>query len=556
MAKHHLHNHDAILTDILSDELKKQPGEMPILAPMTKDSPATEDIRLEPSVWNKTLYEALLDGRDRHGGGHFVVEDSAREPLGYGRLILGAAIIGRKIERHTAPGERVGIMLPNVAGLAAVFFGLQSIGRVPAMLNFSTGLKNLVAACKTTGMETMITSRKFVEEAGFEELIAGLKEHVHILWTEDLRANITRFDKIRGLWDAKRARNRFKRRRVVPSDTAVMLFTSGSEGLPKGVALSHISLLANCEQFLKAEKIDESRSIFNPLPTFHSFGLTVGLIAPIVVGMRTYLYPSPLHYKQIPSEVKASGCDILVGTDTFMAGWGRVASKEDFANLTLVVLGAERVKESTRKLWMDKFGLWLLEGYGATECAPVICANTPEHHKDGSVGRMMPGMKYRIEPIPGLKTGGRLHVKGPNIMRGYMRHDAPGLLEPTTAGWHDTGDIVDVDENGFVTIQGRAKRFAKLGGEMVSLAAVEMNVAAVWPDHNHAVVAVDHKTKGEALVLVTDMPEPDIKRLVKWAKINGVPELMMPKKFITVSELPVLGTGKLDYLAIQELATA
>lgn len=523
-------------------------------APVTKSSPATADIPLDSSAWNKTLFEAVLDARERLGGDCFVVEDTEREPMSYDRLILGATIIGRKIEKQTAPGERVGLMLPNVVGIAAVFCGIQLVGRVPAMLNFSAGLKSLVAACKTVRMETMITSRRFIEQAGLDDVIAELSKHVHILWTEDLRASVNALDKLKGVWDAKRARQRFERRRVAPSDTAVILFTSGSEGLPKGVALSHSGILANCEQFLKAEKINESRAIFNALPTFHSFGLTVGLVAPLVIGMRTYLYPSPLHYKQIPAEVKASGCDILVGTDTFMAGWGRVAKKEDFENLTLVVLGAERVKEATRKLWMDKFGLWLLEGYGVTECAPVICANTPEHKKDGSVGRLMPGMKYRIEPIPGLKSGGRLHVKGPNIMRGYMRHEAPGLLEPPTAGWHDTGDIVDVDIEGYVTIQGRAKRFAKIGGEMVSLAAVEMNIAQVWPDNNHAVVAVDHETKGEALMLITDLIDPDKKRLTKWAKINGVPELMMPKKFVHIEELPVLGTGKVDYLSLQEIA--
>lgn len=523
-------------------------------APETRASPATADIPLDSNAWNKTLFESALDARDKLGGDRLVVGDTERQPMSYDRLILGATIIGRKIEKQTSPGERVGLMLPNVMGVAAVFYGMQLVGRVPAMLNFSAGLKSLIAACKTVRMETLVTSRQFIEKAGLEDVIEELAKHVHILWTEDLRASVNAFDKIKGVWDSKRARQRYVRRRVAPSDTAVMLFTSGSEGVPKAVALSHSALLANCEQFLKAEKIDESRAIFNALPTFHSFGLTVGLIAPVVVGMRTYLYPSPLHYKQIPAEVKASGCDILVGTDTFMAGWGRVAQKEDFANLTLVVLGAERVKEATRKLWMEKFGHWLLEGYGVTECAPVICANTPEHKKDGSVGRLMPGMKYRLEPIPGLKKGGRLHVKGPNVMRGYMRHEAPGLLEPPTAGWHDTGDIVEVDSEGFVTIQGRAKRFAKLGGEMISLAAVEMNIAQVWPDNNHAVVAVDHESKGEALVLVTDLPDPDKKRLVKWAKINGIPELMMPKKFLHIDELPVLGTGKVDYLTIQDLA--
>lgn len=533
----------------------KKPKATSALAPVTRESPVTAYIALDSTVWNKTLFEALLDARDRLGGDRSVVEDTERAPLSYDRLILGATILGRKLEKHTTPGERVGLMLPNAAGLAVVLFGLQCTGRVPAMMNFSSGLKNLVSACRTTRMETMVTSRRFIEEAGLEDLIAGLRHHVDVLWTEDLRDSIGTLDKIRGAWQAKRARKRFERRRVVPGDTAVMLFTSGSEGVPKGVALSHMGLLANCEQFLKTEKIDETRAIFNPLPVFHCFGLTVGLIAPIVAGLRTYLYPSPLHYKQIPAEVKLSGCDILVGTDTFAAGWGRAASKEDFAGLTLVVLGAERVRDATRKLWMDKFGLWLLEGYGATECAPVISANTEEHHKDGSVGRLMPGMKYRIEPVPGLQAGGRLHVKGPNVMRGYMRHEAPGLLEPTTAGWHDTGDIVDVDENGFITIQGRAKRFAKIGGEMISLGAVEANIAELWPDHNHAVVAIDHTSKGEALVLVTDKPDPDLKRLVKWARINGVPELMMPKKFVVVEDLPLLGTGKLDYPAIQQLAT-
>ena len=532
----------------------KKPEARSVLAPVTKASPATAYVTLDSAAWTRTLFEALLDARDRLGGERIVVEDSERAPVSYDRLILEATILGRKLEKLSAPGERFGVMLPNVAGLAAVFFGLQCVGRVPAMLNFSSGLKNLLAACRTTRMETMVTSRKFVEQAGLADLIEGLQGQVHVVWTEDLRDSIGTLDKLRGAWHAKRARQRFERRRVAPSDTAVMLFTSGSEGLPKGVAHSHMGLLANCEQFLKTEKIDETRAIFNPLPVFHSFGLTVGLIAPIVAGLRTYLYPSPLHYKQIPAEVKSSGCDILLGTDTFAAGWGRVASRDDFANLTLVVLGAERVKDATRKLWMDKFGLWLLEGYGATECAPVIAANTEEHHKDGSVGRLMPCMKYRIEPIPGLNSGGRLHVKGPNVMRGYMRYEAPGLLEPTTAGWHDTGDIVDVDENGFITIQGRAKRFAKIGGEMISLGAVEANIAQVWPDHNHAVVAIDHTSKGEALVLVTDKPDPDMKRLVKWAKINGVPELMMPKKFVIVKELPVLGMGKLDYPGIQTLA--
>ena len=524
--------------------------------PETLEAAATADVPIDPGAWNKTLFEALLDARDKWGGDRQIIEDTERQPLTYDRLILGATIFGAKLEKKTSAGERVGVMLPNVVGVAAVFFGLQLIDRVPAMLNFSAGLKSVSAGCRAGRITTVISSRKFIAKAGLQDLIKGLKPQVKFLWTEDIRASINVFDKVFGVLNAKRARARYTKRRVEPSNTAVMLFTSGSEGVPKGVVLSHANILANCEQFLKAEKIDETRAIFNALPTFHSFGMTVGLVAPVVVGMRTYFYPSPLHYKQIPAEIKASGCDILVGTDTFAAAWGRVAKKEDFENLTLVVLGAERIKAATYKLWKDKFDISLMEGYGVTECAPAIAANSPDMHREGTVGRMMPGMQYRIEPIPGLDKGGRLHVKGPNIMRGYMRYDAPGLLEPPTAGWHDTGDIVEIDADGFITILGRARRFAKIGGEMISLAAVEKNISSVWPDDDHAVVAIDHETKGEALLLITTRTSFERKELVRWAKINGVSELTMPKKSIVVEALPVMGTGKIDYIAIQKIATA
>ena len=418
------------------------------------------------------------------------------------------------------------------------------------MLNFSIGLKSLEASCIAAGITTIVTSRLFVETAKLEEIVAALGKGRSIVWTEDVRGSIGFLDKMKGMAKARMAR-RLAGASVSPDAIAVMLFTSGTEGLPKGVALTHTNLLSNCAQFSAHVDLGSGQKVFAALPIFHSFGLTTGLIAPIVLGLGTFLYPSPLHYRQIPDFIAKAKARIVVATDTFASGWGRLATKAQFASLSPVVLGAERVKETTRTLFREKFGLELLEGYGATECAPVIAANQPWDNRPGSVGRMMPGIAYRLEPVQGLSEGGRLHVRGPNIMAGYMTVDAPGTLRPPAGGWHDTGDI---NADGVVTIKGRAKRFAKIGGEMVSLAAVEAYVSAVWPDNAHAVVALPDPRKGETLVLVTDHDDADMSAVIAWARDHGVAELMIPKRVVTVESLPVLGTGKTDYISISQLA--
>ncbi|MBZ0216169.1 MAG: AMP-binding protein [Fimbriimonadaceae bacterium] len=505
---------------------------------------------------DRTLFQALLDVRDRRGGKHLAIEDAERQPLSLDRLILGAQIFARKVSGFTSPGERVGLLLPNSNGIAVTFFALHASGRIPAMLNFSSGIRNLLACCEATEIRTVFTSRRFVTLGKLEDMIEALESRVTIVWLEDVRKSITSLDKIRGLISARFARRVYARLKISPRDPGVILFTSGTEGLPKGVVLSHRNLLANSKQIMATNAIHDHDRIFNALPMFHSFGLTAAFILPIVTGMSVFLYPSPLHYKQIPPLVRAFGATILFGTDTFAAGWGKVADKEDFAKLRFVVLGAERVKAQTRKLWAEKFGIDLYEGYGATEAAPVIACNLPTAKKDGSVGQLLTGIDFRIDPVPGLIEGGRLSVRGPNIMVGYMTLDAPGELKSLEGEWHDTGDIVLMDENGFITIKGRAKRFAKLGGEMISLMAVEEYVSKAWPDYTHAVASVEDKRKGEQLVLITDKLSADRTELLKWTKQNGVPELHIPRKIITVGELPMLGTGKLDYVALQTLAEA
>ncbi|MEM6383831.1 MAG: AMP-binding protein [Pseudomonadota bacterium] len=504
--------------------------------------------------WRQTLYTALLDARAHHGGSTVIVDDFQKTPLTYDRLTLGALLLGDKLSALDPSGKPLGVLLPNASGVAAVFFACQAAGIIPAMLNYSAGLRSLTAACETAEINVIVSSRAFIEKAGLEDLVEGLSRRCRFVWTEDVRAQIGTMDKVKGMARLKLGARRAKGASLSPDAVAVLLFTSGTEGVPKGVALTHANLLSNCWQFSQIIDLRPGDRFFTALPVFHSFGLTAGLIAGIVLGVGAYFYPSPLHYKEIPSHVRRSGAKIVVSTDTFVNGWIKAADKEDFSNVRLMVLGAERVKDETRRLFRERFDIDLLEGYGATEAAPVIAANHLDDNVSGTVGYVMPAIEFKLDPVPGLNEGGRLKVRGPNVMAGYMMRDEPGVIQPLEGGWHDTGDIVDLDEDGRITIKGRAKRFAKLGGEMVSLSAVEAYVSEVWPGVNHAVCAVPDKRKGEQLVLVTEKEDPKTKELLAWAKKAGVSELMIPKKVVSVEALPVLGTGKLNYGAIDALA--
>jgi acyl-[acyl-carrier-protein]-phospholipid O-acyltransferase/long-chain-fatty-acid--[acyl-carrier-protein] ligase len=334
----------------------------------------------------------------------------------------------------------------------------------------------------------------------------------------------------------------------------VVLFTSGSEGTPKGVVLSHRNLLANRHQLASVVDISPKDIVFNALPVFHSFGLTGGLLMPLLAGARTFLYPSPLHYRTVPEFVYGVNATIFFGTDTFLSGYARVADNYDFYSVRYIFAGAERVKPETRRVWFEKFGIRILEGYGATETSPALAVNTPMHFKAGTVGRLLPGIQHRLERVEGIDGGGRLFVHGPNVMLGYLRADKPGVLEPLADGWYDTGDIVDFDAEGFVTIKGRAKRFAKVAGEMVPLGAVEDFVAKLWPDEQHAVVAVPDPKRGEQLVLVTERADANRAALAAAAREAGLPEIFVPRTIVPVPHVPILGTGKIDYVTSGQMA--
>ena len=507
------------------------------------------DLIFRTSNIDRSVFEAVVDAARIHGKGRVAVEDPVTGSLTYKKMLIGARALGGKFLPLAAQGEAIGVMLPNANAAAATLFGVMSAGRVPAMINFSAGAANILAACAAAQVKTILTSRAFVEKGKLTPLVDQISLAVKVLYLEDVRPTISALDKLR-------ARLRYEKPlvRVKPEDRAAILFTSGSEGTPKGVVLSHRNMLANAAQ--AAARIDFGRQdkVFNVLPVFHSFGLTAGLILPVVSGVPVYLYPSPLHYRIVPELVYGSNATILFGTDTFLSGYARTAHAYDFRSLRYVLAGAEPVKESTRRVYAEKFGLRILEGYGVTETAPVLALNTPMFNRFGTVGRIMPGMTARLEKVPGVEEGGRLYVSGPNIMLGYLRVEHPGVLEPPPEGWHDTGDIVTIDKDGFVTIRGRAKRFAKIAGEMVSLASVEQLAGECWPGSLSAVAALPDPRKGERLVLVTDRADATRSDFQAFAKSRGATELMMPSEVMVTKAMPVLGSGKLDFVGVTKLA--
>lgn len=498
---------------------------------------------------DQTLFEALVEAKETRDTGKPAIEDALGTKLSYRKLILGAQVMGRKLEPMAPAGSAVGVLLPNSAGVAVTFFALQSIGRVPAMLNFTAGAQNMLAACKAAKVDVILTSQAFVEKARLGDVVAKLAAEHRIVYLEDVKATIGTGDKIRGLLDGHRPLVKRK-----ADDPAAILFTSGSEGTPKGVVLSHKNMLANAFQCLHRIAVNGQDKVFNVMPVFHSFGLTGGLVMPLVGGVGVYLYPSPLHYRIVPELVYGSNATILFGTDTFLNGYARAAHPYDFHRVRLIVAGAEAVKDRTRQVYMEKFGVRILEGYGVTETAPVLAINTPLANKSGTVGRLAPLMEARLDPVPGISEGGRLYVRGPNVMLGYMRAENPGVLEPPHDGWHDTGDIVTIDAQGFIQIKGRAKRFAKIGGEMVSLSAVEALSAELWPAAITIVVSVPDARKGERLVLLTTDGAHTREAFARHARAKGASELSVPAEVMVVDRIPLLGSGKPDYVAALALA--
>ncbi|MDR0672393.1 MAG: bifunctional acyl-ACP--phospholipid O-acyltransferase/long-chain-fatty-acid--ACP ligase [Zoogloeaceae bacterium] len=509
--------------------------------------------------YNQTLYGSLCEAIRLYGRSRRVVEDIRQIEYRYQDVLKMSLMLGRLTGRLTRPGERVGLLLPNMTPTVALFMGLCALKRVPAMLNYTAGADGMQAACDAAEIRTLITSRAFVEQTKLQAKLDALQGVTRVLHLEDLGAQATLFDKLwltlYALWFPARVEVP-----ASPEDTAVVLFTSGSEGRPKGVALSHRAVLANIAQIRAIIDFTLEDRVLNVLPIFHAFGLTAGTLLPFLSGASLFLYPSPLHYRVIPELAYDRGCTVLFGTSAFLGNYARFAHPYDFYRLRYVVAGAEKLSDAVRDAWFEKFGLRILEGYGATETAPVLAVNTPMAFRSGTVGQFLPGLEYRLQPVPGILRGGILHVRGPNVMNGYLKADQPGALLPVASeigeGWYETGDVVDIDADGFVHILGRARRFAKIAGEMVNLEAVEKLALAASQNGLHAVSSCPNESKGERLILFTTDEKLKRADLQASARALGMPELAVPKTIVCLPALPLLGTGKVDYVELKRMAEA
>lgn len=505
-----------------------------------------------------TLFSAMLKAMHRHGRyNREQIEDMRPGRYGYGDLLKISLALGRLACKVSEPGEHIGVFMPNMVSTVGLLFGLTAFERVPCMLNYTSGPEVLQNACKTARIKTVLTSREFLIKANLTETLQALKGP-RIVYLEDLRSQFGWRDKLWlmgfALWLPSLAVPKGD-----PEMPAVVLFTSGTEGRPKGVVLSHRALLANVAQIREAFPFTVQDRFLNVLPIFHSFGLTAGAILPIVAGCPLLLYTSPLHYKNIVELIERHRSTVIFGTSTFLNQYARQATPENLRSLKYVIAGAEKLAECVRKLWQEKFGLEIFEGYGATEMAPVLSVNLPSANHHGTVGPLLPGVEAALLKVPGIESGGELHVRGPNTMSGYYRYETPGVLEPTHSamgpGWHNMGDVVDIDPEGYVSIVGRLKRFAKVAGEMVCLEMTEAIARAASGEAMHAAVNTPDPSRGEAIVLFTTDSDLTREQLAAAARGLGYPELAVPRQIRVVESLPVLGSGKVDYIRLSHVAS-
>lgn len=501
----------------------------------------------------QTLFAAFVESVRREGRRREVIEDMKEDPRTYGELLKGALALGRWCTRFTQRHENVGVLLPNIIPTVCTVLGLTANGRVPAMLNYSAGSIALRTCCTAAKVGTVITSRAFIAQARLGPMVAALR-HLRIVYIEDALAELTWRDKAWLMLYALRWPARASVHND-PDGPAVVLFTSGSENYPKGVVLSHDAVLANIRQIGAVIDFNRNDKVLNALPLYHSYGFTAGMMLCLVTGVQLFLYVSPLRYRAIPEIVYRRNVTYLFGTGTFLGYYAKHANPLDFLGLRYVISGGEKLGEEVSRLYVQKFGVRVFEGYGATECAPVISLATPKCYALGTVGRPLPCIEMKLERLEGIDHGGVLHLSGPNLMLGYYRHDQPGIIDPPRSqfgeGWYATGDVVDVSEDGVLQVVGRVKRFAKIAGEMVSLDAIEEVAELASPDHRHAVVLRTEVTGGETTVLFTTDPNLTRQTLMLAAREAGRQDLTVARRIVCMPELPLLGSGKTDYVTLQ-----
>ena len=504
----------------------------------------------------------------KHPGG-FCLADSGGTRLGAGKAAIGALALARAVKRTCRDDEMVGILLPNSVPAALLNVSLSLLGKIPVNLNFTASTEALDKAIERCEIRHIFTAKQFLEKA-------RLEERPGMVFMEDFKEEVTSLDKAlaaAAFWlSPPRCLGRWIRGKPGSArDLATVIFSSGSTGDPKGVMLSHANINANVEGIGQILDIAPDDAVLGILPLFHSFGFTGGLWLPLISGAAVVYHHNPLDVKTIGELAGTYGITIVTATPTFLMGFIRRCTPEQFASLRYVMVGAEKLKDRIATAFEKKFGVEPFEGYGCTELSPVVSLNIPDvdrgkihqtGRKRGTIGHPLPGVAVRIvdpdtfEPL-GPGQDGLLLVKGPNVMLGYLK-DEDRTREVMRGDWYVTGDIATLDRDGFITIKDRLSRFSKIGGEMVPHIRIEEEIHTLLNAGSEqlcAVTSVPDERKGEALAVLV-LPSVDVDELLRQLGESELPKLWIPRRnaFVTVDEIPILGTGKLDLRRIKGLA--
>jgi acyl-[acyl-carrier-protein]-phospholipid O-acyltransferase / long-chain-fatty-acid--[acyl-carrier-protein] ligase len=496
------------------------------------------------------LHQHFIKIAKRYGDKLAFIDRTSDKRITYSKALIASLILADKFKKF--PEGFIGIMIPTSAGCALSILGALMGGKTPVMINYSTGAANNAGyAQKKCNFRTIITSKALLDKINCP-VIDGM------LFIEDIMEAVTTAEKLKAALKSKLPLPLLCKMTYCgqEDDNLVILFTSGSEKDPKAVQLTHRNISSNIRSFSRILQMYDRDIMIANLPYFHVFGLTVNLWTPLYYGMTMVTYANPLDYKMICTIIREEQPTVMVGTPSFLWGYLRKSERGDFQSIRLIVSGADRCPDTLRKEFLDKHGIRLYEGYGATETSPVISVNIPELNRPGSVGKVLPDVRVKIENYESGKECrvgevGRILVKGELVMKGYL-DDFEETSMRIRHGWYDTGDMGYLDKDGYLWHSGRLKRFVKIGGEMVSLVRVEDTLQKLLPEQVAcSVVEVPDALKGVRIVAAVTS-KIDEKKILKQMS-EHLPNIALPKQFVVIDDLPKMGSGKIDFRTVTDM---
>ncbi len=502
---------------------------------------------------NKTLFESLINNLSFVGRRKRILEDINRTSITLGRFICKVFTLTHKIIKQTEDKEFVGIIATNAKSTIEIFFALSALNRIPAMINYTDTIENILFNIKNVGIKTVYTATFFIKVLKLENLIIALKNNnITIIYIEDIEDNCTIFNKMSAFVKSFFPRTYYKNicSNFDVNSPAVILFTSALKGKSKSVVLTHRNIQAQMAQISSVMDFGILDSFFNAMPIFSSLGFVAGTLLPLIRGIKVFLYHLPLQYKMISELVYDTNSTVLLGTDTFLNGYAKNAHPYNFYAIRYVIAGIEKLKEETIKIWEDNFGKRIFEAYGTTETSSTISINTPMYFKEYSVGKFLPSIECKLESTTAFIGASHLLVKGPNIANWYI--EKKQLVSTKVDGlWFDTGDIVEIDNDKFIFIKGKSQRFTKVDGESVSLTELEFNISNIWKHSKHALLSLLVDGKKE-IVLFTTNQSATLQQLEKKVQEQKIENFVLPNRIIIVERIPIIGTGATDYVKLHE----